>query len=117
MQKLNIKTLYSNYLATKELKITSNVTKAFLVSLFDLIDLSHDTCEISINTLLLNFKINLSNLENSHMMLPVTDLSHLLEHVALLVNGYPEIFTFNPDKSSALYVNSNIRISNADSIA
>lgn len=109
MQKLDIKKLYSVYQETKSVDGISNKnTKAFLLSLFGLLDFEKGSCTVNLNSLLLSYKIQLSNLDSEHIMLPVTDLSHLLEHIALLVNGYPNIFKFNPDASSLLFVDQEL---------
>lgn len=109
MQKLDIKKLYAAYLNTQTVEGIHNVnTKAFLLSLFGLLKFEDGDCTVNLNSLLLSYKIQLSNLDSEHIMLPVTDLSHLLEHIALLVSGYPNIFKFNPDSSSLLFVDSEL---------
>lgn len=109
MKKLNIRDLYSAYARDKTVNVVNPVTKSFLIALFELLDFKHDVLELSVNSLLLNFKSQLNIHDKNHVMLPVTDLSHMLEHIALLVTGYPEIFSFDPDTSSKLYVKSNIK--------
>lgn len=109
MKKLNIRDLYSSYTRDKTVNVVNPVTKSFLIALFELLDFKHDVLELSVNSLLLNFKSQLNIHDKNHVMLPVTDLSHMLEHIALLVTGYPEIFSFDPDTSSKLYVKSSIK--------